>query len=85
MKIGAWLGDTRLEMKNVTRPKVTMPVFGKGHWSAAEIFSSLQLFALWCPKSAHAVSELTELIFAAGLLSGSPRRQHGKLDIVFGC
>jgi hypothetical protein len=25
---GAWLGDTRLEIKNLTRPKITMPVFG---------------------------------------------------------
>ena len=50
MKIGAWLGDTRLEMKNVTRLKVTMPVCGKGHWSAADIFWSLQAFALRCPN-----------------------------------
>ena len=46
----AWLGDTRLEMKNVTRPKVMMSVFGKYHASAAEIFRSLQPCALWCPN-----------------------------------
>jgi len=33
----------------------------------------------------HAVSELPELICAAGLLSGCPRREHCKLDIVFCC
>jgi hypothetical protein len=37
MKHGAWLGDTRLEMKNVKTPKVAMPVFGKCHASAAVI------------------------------------------------
>jgi len=33
----------------------------------------------------HAVSELPKLISATGLLPDCPKKQHDKLDIVFGC